>query len=91
MRLTIKHPEAIRLAKAIATATGASMIEVVTEALRERWEHHQKNATRRTVDERERLRDLSLAITRDSAARLQRADATRTPRRPALRRARSPT
>lgn len=40
MGQTIKHAEAIRLARVIAAATGASMTEVVTEALRERWERH---------------------------------------------------
>ena len=79
MGLTIKHPEAIRLAKEIAAATGASVTEVVTDALREHWERHQQAATRRTADERARLMERSLAITRDSAARLQRADAAIAP------------
>jgi antitoxin VapB len=34
MSLNIKHPEAHRLAKELAAATGASITEVVTEALR---------------------------------------------------------
>ncbi len=79
MGLNIKHPEAHRLAKEIADATGASMTEVVTDALRERWERHQRVTTQRTADERARLIERGLAIARDCAARLQRADAPHTP------------
>ncbi|WP_242469929.1 type II toxin-antitoxin system VapB family antitoxin [Rhodospirillum rubrum] len=48
MSLTIKDPEAHRLAQAIARATGKSMARVVTEALRERYaeiEHRQAKAS----------------------------------------------
>ncbi|MEX2263955.1 MAG: type II toxin-antitoxin system VapB family antitoxin [Bryobacteraceae bacterium] len=41
MNLTIKDPEAHRLARAIAQATGETMTRVVTEALRERYERLQ--------------------------------------------------
>jgi antitoxin VapB len=37
MSLNIKDPEAHRLARAIAQATGQSMTRVVTDALRERY------------------------------------------------------
>jgi antitoxin VapB len=37
MSLSIKDPEAHRLAQAISRATGESMTRVVTEALRERY------------------------------------------------------
>jgi antitoxin VapB len=40
--LTVKDPEAHRLAQAIAQATGETMTRVVTEALRERYERIQK-------------------------------------------------
>lgn len=42
MTLNIKDPEAHRLARAIARATGESMTRVVTEALRERYERLQR-------------------------------------------------
>ena len=48
MSLNIKNPEAHRLAQAIAQATGESMTQVVTEALRERHaklEHHKGKAS----------------------------------------------
>lgn len=37
MTLTIRDPEAQRMAKAIADATGRSMTDVVTDALRQRY------------------------------------------------------
>ena len=74
MSLNIKHPEAHRLAKALATATGASMTEVVTEALRERWMREQHSAVRRTPDERAQLIERALTIGRDCAARLAQAE-----------------
>lgn len=42
MSLNVKDPEAHRLARAIAQATGETMTRVVTEALRERYERLQK-------------------------------------------------
>ena len=74
MSLNIKHPEAHRLAKELATTTGASMTEVVTEALRERWLREQRAAGRRTPDERAQLIERALAIGRDCATRLARAE-----------------
>jgi antitoxin VapB len=38
MTLNVKDPEAHRLARAIAQATGETMTRAVTEALRERYE-----------------------------------------------------
>lgn len=73
MSLNIKHPEAHRLAKELAAATGTSMTEVVTDALRERWLREQHTAARRTPDERARLIERALTIGRDCAARLARA------------------
>ncbi len=74
MSLNIKHPEAHRLAKELATTTGASMTEVVTEALRERWLREQHAAARRTPDERARLIERALTIGRDCATRLAQAE-----------------
>ena len=79
MSLNIKHPEAHRLAKEIAAATGASMTDVVTEALRERWLREQQASARRTPDERARLIERGLAIGRDCAARLHHAGALPNP------------
>jgi antitoxin VapB len=48
MNLTIKNPEAHRLAQAISQATGQSMTRVVTQALRERYalvEHRKARAS----------------------------------------------
>lgn len=42
MTLNIKDPEAHRLAKTIAQATGETMTRAVTEALRERYERIQR-------------------------------------------------
>jgi len=74
MSLNIKHPDAHRLAKELAAATGTSMTAVVTEALREQWERQQRATTHRTADERARLIERGLAIARDCAARLHRAN-----------------
>ena len=73
MALNIKDPEAHRLAKAIAAATGASMTEVVTETLRERWLRERGGEGRRSPEERVQLIDRALGIARDCAKRLQRA------------------
>lgn len=51
MSLSIKDPEAHRLAQAISHATGESMTRVVTEALRERWSKIEKRKGRASVEE----------------------------------------
>jgi antitoxin VapB len=45
MALRIRHPEADRLARRLAEATGKSLTEVVIEALRDKWEQEQRRAT----------------------------------------------
>jgi antitoxin VapB len=40
MALSIKHPEADRLARELSQITGESLTEAVVKALRERLEHH---------------------------------------------------
>ena len=45
MSLNIKDPEAYRLAKYIADATGESMTHVVVEALRERYEQIKRRSS----------------------------------------------
>ena len=79
MSLNIKDPEAHRLAKQLATAAGASMTEVVTEALRERWLREQHAAGRRSPDERAQLVERALTIGRDCAARLAQAEVPENP------------
>ena len=79
MSLNIKHREAHRIAKELAAATGTSMTEVVTQALRERWEREQHTAARRTPDENARLIERALAIGRDCAERLARAELPENP------------
>ncbi|MGO4568781.1 type II toxin-antitoxin system VapB family antitoxin [Rhizobium sp. 2YAF20] len=51
MNLSIKDPEAHRLAQAISHATGESMTRVVTEALRERLAKVEKRKARASVEE----------------------------------------
>ncbi len=51
MSLSIKDPEAHRLAQAISHATGESMTRVVTEALRERWSRIERREGRASVEE----------------------------------------
>lgn len=51
MSLSIKDPEAHRLAQAISHATGESMTRVVTEALRERWNKIERQKGRASVEE----------------------------------------
>lgn len=72
--MNIKRPEAHRLAKELAVASGTSMAEVVTEALRERWRRERGISERRTPDEKARLIERALAIGRDCAERLARAE-----------------
>jgi antitoxin VapB len=49
--LNVKDPEAHRLARSIADATGETITRAVTEALRERFERLQKRQRRATVEE----------------------------------------
>lgn len=51
MSLSIKDPEAHRLAQAISHATGESMTRVVTEALRDRLTKIEHRKSRASVDE----------------------------------------
>jgi antitoxin VapB len=51
MNLSIKDPEAHRLAQAISHATGESMTRVVTEALRERLAKVERRKARASVEE----------------------------------------
>ncbi|PKA45075.1 type II toxin-antitoxin system VapB family antitoxin [Rhizobium sullae] len=51
MSLSIKDPEAHRLAQAISHATGESMTRVVTEALRERLATIERRKGRASVEE----------------------------------------
>lgn len=65
MSLNVKDPEAHRLARAIAQATGQSMSRVVTDALRERYAQIEKQRGRASVEE-------LLAIADRAAAHLKR-------------------
>lgn len=49
-------------AKELATTTGASMTEIVTEALRERWRREQRAAARRTPEENARLVEVGAVV-----------------------------
>jgi len=49
--LNVKDPEAHRLAKAIAEATGETITNAVTEALRERYDRLQSRRGKATVEE----------------------------------------
>lgn len=51
MSLNIKDPEAHRLARAVAKATGESMTRAVTEALRERLEKIERRRQRASVED----------------------------------------
>ena len=63
--LNIKDPEAHRLAQAIAKETGETMTHVVTEALRERYEHLRRCRGKASVEE-------LLAIADRAAAHIKR-------------------
>jgi antitoxin VapB len=63
MPLSIKHPEADRLARIVAERTGESITEAVLTALRERLSHVSNRATASTL--REELRAI-----RERCARL---------------------
>lgn len=65
MSLNVKDPEAHRLARAIALATGESMTRVVTEALRERFARIEQRKGRASVEE-------LLAIADRAAANIKR-------------------
>ena len=64
MSLNIKDPEAHRLARAIARATGESMTRAVTESLRERYERLQRRRGKASVEE-------LLAIARRASAQVK--------------------
>jgi antitoxin VapB len=49
--LNVKDPEAHRLAKAIAEATGETITNAVTEALRERYDRLQSRRGKASVEE----------------------------------------
>jgi antitoxin VapB len=49
--LNIKDPEAHRLAKGIARATGETLTRAVTEALRQRYERLRAREAKASVDE----------------------------------------
>lgn len=68
MSLNVKDPEAHRLAKAIAQATGHSMTRVVTEVLHERFAKMERHKGRARVAE-------LLAIADRAAAHLKRPHA----------------
>jgi antitoxin VapB len=63
--LNVKDPEAHRLAEAIAEATGETITHVVTEALRQRYEHVQRSRRKASVAE-------LLAIAERAAAHVKR-------------------
>ena len=50
--LNIKDPEVYRLARALARKTGASMTEVVRQALRERWTKEKRREADTTLMEK---------------------------------------
>lgn len=51
MSLSVKDPEAHRLAQAIAKATGETITRAVTEALRERYERIRNRSGKASVEE----------------------------------------
>jgi antitoxin VapB len=61
MALSIKHPEADRLARELATRTGESITEAIITALRERLQREQRRY-------RASLEDEIMAISRRCAA-----------------------
>jgi antitoxin VapB len=61
MALSIKHPEADRLARELAARTGESITEAIIAALRERLQREQRRY-------RPSLEDEIMAISRRSAA-----------------------
>jgi antitoxin VapB len=65
MTLNVKDPEAHRLAQAVAKATGETITQAVTEALRERYERLQRRRRKASVDE-------LLAIAKRASAQVKR-------------------
>ena len=65
MTLNVKDPEAHRLAQAVAKATGETITQAVTEALRERYERLQRRRRKASVDE-------LLAIAKRASAHVKR-------------------
>jgi antitoxin VapB len=61
MALSIKHPEADRLARELATRTGESITEAIIVALKERLQREQRRY-------RPKLEDAIMAISKRSAA-----------------------
>ena len=55
MQLNIKHPDAYRLARAIADATGTSLTDAVVTALRHENERLESDQRRRADDIAERM------------------------------------
>jgi antitoxin VapB len=64
MSLSIKDPEAHRLAQAISHATGESMTRVVIEALRERFAKIERRKGRASVEELLAIADRAAAHVR---------------------------
>lgn len=64
MSLSIKDPEAHRLAQAISHATGESMTRAVTEALRERLAKIERRKGRASVEELLAIADRAAAHVR---------------------------
>lgn len=63
MALSIKDPEADRLARALATATGESLTEAVTTALRERLARVERRPkARRLADELDEIARRAAAL-----------------------------
>jgi antitoxin VapB len=63
MALSIKDPEADRLARELASRTGETLTEAVTCALRERLERHRaRRATPRLSDELRRIGERCSAL-----------------------------
>ena len=62
MNLSIKDPEAHRLAQAIARATGDSMTHVVTEALRRRLNEIERRKGRASVEDLLAIADRAAAL-----------------------------
>lgn len=69
MQLNIKHPDAYRLARAIADATGTSLTDAVVTALRHESERLEPDQRRRADDIAERMRRIE-AIGTEVRARL---------------------
>jgi len=65
MTLNVKDPEAHRLAQAIAKATGETITQAVTQALRERYERLQRRRRKASLEE-------LLAIAKRAAAQVKR-------------------